>query len=471
MMRKIIIGMTLVSSLIAVHAGLADDPKTDGQTASARPASAATQSTAASGAATTATGGGADGGANAGADANIAAGRAEVQAALSNIATAIKQATRSRATVELTTRSMIDGRVIASETSLFQIASKTPNLYRIHLKGDQQQIQIVCDGELASVVLDAKAYFQVDPPASLQAVVISQPAPLGPYPEPLMAMTLAGVDVTESLLTDMSSLEVADHDDYEDTPAIQLRGTQADGVKWVLWLSTEEGKARPLRMKVDLTPILVEDNGAGLPDNFALELDYKFTLWRMNAELPDTVFVFKPPADAPKYESLADFAQAMESQIDTHSLLGTVAPDFTSELLDKTAFELNKQRGKVVILDFWATWCGPCIEAMPVITEVAQAFAEREVVLYAVNIGQSAEEVQQFLTRLKIDVPVVLDPEGKIADAYAAEAIPQTVLIGRDGRIEAVHIGFAGLDALKQELTDQLEILVEGGKLFVTAEE
>jgi len=392
-------------------------------------------------------------------------GEAAVRDALRPVAEALRKATRSRATVELTTRSMIDGRVVASEKSNFQIASQTPNLYRVHLKAEQQQLQVVCDGQQASVLLGNQAYYQAPAPESLQHAVTDLPVPLGPYPEPLMALTLAGVNVADSLLTDMQSLEVANRDPYEGVPAVQLRGTQSDGVTWVLWLATDEAAPRPLRMKTDLTAVVVGDGEAGLPPNFAFELDFKFMLWRLDSELEPAMFTFKPPADAKQYESLQAYAQSLAEEITGHPLVGKPAPDFTAELLDGTPWKLSQQQGKVVVLDFWATWCGPCIEAMPVIAEVTESFAEQDVVLYTINIGESAEEIQAFLQRLEIEVPVLLDPEAKLADTYAAEAIPQTVLIGKDGRIEAVHVGYSGLDALKQELTGQLKTLADGGHL------
>jgi thiol-disulfide isomerase/thioredoxin len=397
-----------------------------------------------------------------------AEGRPEVEAALKPIADAIKNAKRSRATVALTSRSLIAGQVVASEVNTYQVASKTPNLLSIQLKGEEQSLQVTSDGKMSSVLLGGIAYFQVDAPATLQEAVIEAPVPLGPYPEPLMALTLAGVDMSQSLLNDMESLTIVNRDAYDETPAMQIRGIQADGVSWVLWVATEAKKERPLRLKVDLTKVIVGDNEGSLPKDFAYEIDFKFTKWEMNGEVDDQLFEFKPPAEATRYESLEELAKAFggdDSAAQTHALVGEMAPDFTTELIDGTALELSKLRGKVVVLDFWATWCGPCVEAMPVITEVAQSMADSGVVMYAVNIGEKGPKIKDFLTKLKIDVPVALDPEGDIANAYHAEAIPQTVLIGKDGRVEVVHIGFGDVDAFKKELTEQLKALVAGEKL------
>jgi len=375
---------------------------------------------------------------------------------------AIQSATQLRATVELTSRSMINGQVVASESAVYQIASKTPNLHSIQLKGGDQLLQVVCDGKKSSVVLGGVAYFEVPPPDRLQMLVTELPIPLGPYPEPIMALSLAGVDLAETFINSVPKLEVVDGQPQADIPSVQIRGVQDDGVTWSLWLAADPKSPRPLRMKVDLTTVVVGDNAEGLPAGFAYELDFKFSQWRIDGDLNDKIFVYDPPAESKQYESLQDLIAGMQPAPEQHPLVGMPAPEITTTLVDGTAFKLSQHRGKVVILDFWATWCGPCVEAMPVIADVAASMADSGVVLYAVNVGEKPKEIKEFLERLKMTLPVVMDEDGKAADAYHTEAIPQTVLIGKDGRVEVVHIGFAGLDEFKQDLNEQLKRLVAG---------
>lgn len=391
--------------------------------------------------------------------------QSEAIAALQPLVKAVGEATQTRATVELTSRSMINGQVVASDVAVYQIASQKPNLYSIQLKGGDQLLQVVSDGQIANVILSGTAYYQVPAQASLQPLVTESPIPMGPYPEPVMALTLAGADVARTFLTEMQSLELVKTDAVEDVPSVHVRGVQADGVSWSLWAGTEPGKVKPLRLKIDLTKVVVGDNQEGLPDGFAYELDLKFTQWRSDGEFDPSIFNFKPSADVKKFDTLEDLIASMEAEEARHPLAGLEAPDFTTSLLDGNAFQLSKLRGKVVVLDFWATWCGPCVQAMPVVTEVAQSMADSGVVVYAVNVGEQADEINEFLKKVKITVPIVLDPESKIAGAYQTEAIPQTILIGKDGRIEVVHVGFEGLDQFRQQLTEQLKVLVDGGKI------
>ncbi|MCM2371953.1 TlpA family protein disulfide reductase [Aporhodopirellula aestuarii] len=126
----------------------------------------------------------------------------------------------------------------------------------------------------------------------------------------------------------------------------------------------------------------------------------------------------------------------------THSaLVGKQAPDFTLDLLEGGQFSISGQRGKVTVLDFWATWCGPCLQAMPLIEETVSEFDENDVRLVAVNLQETAEPIRDTLERLKIAPEVALDIDGVAAARYQADAIPQTVVIGRDGTITHVFVG------------------------------
>ncbi|MEM0925244.1 MAG: TlpA disulfide reductase family protein, partial [Planctomycetota bacterium] len=125
-------------------------------------------------------------------------------------------------------------------------------------------------------------------------------------------------------------------------------------------------------------------------------------------------------------------------------LVGKPAPNFKLELLNGDTFELQENRGKVVVLDFWATWCGPCMQAMPVIEETVQAFDSDNVRLIAVNLQESSEEIERTLRRLGIAPEVALDIDGVAAILYEANAIPQTVVIDENGVVTRVYVGSGG---------------------------
>lgn len=139
----------------------------------------------------------------------------------------------------------------------------------------------------------------------------------------------------------------------------------------------------------------------------------------------------------------------------TSSLVGAEAPDFSLELLDGGSFRISEQKGKIVVLDFWATWCGPCIQAMPQVDEAVAEFAEDDVILVAVNLQESADQIRTALERLKLDPAVAMDIDGVAAARYEANAIPQTVVIDRSGKIARLFVG--GGSTLGDQLREAIE--------------
>lgn len=144
----------------------------------------------------------------------------------------------------------------------------------------------------------------------------------------------------------------------------------------------------------------------------------------------------------------------------THSqLVGEQAEDFSLKMLDGGQFRLSDHQDKIVVLDFWTTWCGPCIRALPELIQATAEFSPRDVVFVAVNQQENTSVVQKFLDNRDWDLNVALDLEGEVGRKFQLEGFPQTVVIGRDGKIEHVRLGYS--PNLQEELTDTLRQLLE----------
>jgi peroxiredoxin len=122
-------------------------------------------------------------------------------------------------------------------------------------------------------------------------------------------------------------------------------------------------------------------------------------------------------------------------------LVGQPAPDFKLADLSGDNFQLTEHRGEVIVLDFWATWCSPCLQTMPLVDEIIREFPDQKVRLLAVNMEEQPAEIKSTLERHKLDVPVILDIDGVAAARYSVTSIPQTVVIDRDGNVARLFIG------------------------------
>jgi peroxiredoxin len=122
-------------------------------------------------------------------------------------------------------------------------------------------------------------------------------------------------------------------------------------------------------------------------------------------------------------------------------LVGQPAPDIKLANLDGGEFRLAEHRGEVVVLDFWATWCSPCLKTMPLVDEIVREFPDQKVSLFAINMEEQPAEIKSTLERHQLNVPVILDTDGVAAARYSVTSIPQTVVIDREGNIARLFIG------------------------------
>ncbi|WP_162273219.1 redoxin domain-containing protein [Rubripirellula obstinata] len=390
----------------------------------------------------------------------------EVRAALMPLIDSIRDAKVSRATVRMLTDSVMSGEVVESREATFQIAAKNPGKFTVYLKEPEQRTRVYCDGKQMVAAMAPDAFFRLPNAVSIQKAVTALTVPLGPYPEPVLALTMAGCDPSITFVAAMKSIEVVDRKPFKGKiPAIHLHGVQADAVTWDLWVSDDEKDPQPLRLLIDMTPMLAASDQVHVPAGFSYQVRYDFLTWRVKGDLKDNLFTFKPAKGATEYESLEDYFQQIAGSKGYHPLLGQPAPRFKTQTVDQRKFDLKSLKGRVVVVDFWTTTCKACLAGMPTVKKVTDRYSKKGVVLLEINTGQDLETVQDFLKDTGIEMNILMDEEGKIADGFIADAIPQTVLIGKDGLVESVHLGFAGEEALEKRLTDELDVLTVGGRI------
>jgi len=139
---------------------------------------------------------------------------------------------------------------------------------------------------------------------------------------------------------------------------------------------------------------------------------------------------------------------------------GRIAPDFKLTGLDGKPGSLAELRGKVVFLNLWATWCPPCREEMPSIQALRRQFQKApDFVVLTVSEDSNPSQVAAYIKRNNFNFRVLLDPRNSVGEAYDVSGLPESFVIGRDGRIVAHHVG--PYDWANQDIREALEDLLK----------
>lgn len=138
--------------------------------------------------------------------------------------------------------------------------------------------------------------------------------------------------------------------------------------------------------------------------------------------------------------------------------VGSQAPDF--ELPGaQGSVKLSQAQGKVIYLDFWASWCGPCSESFPWMNDMQAKFKQKGLQVIAINLDAKNEDVKKFLSEHKAQFTVLFDPKGVTPRQYGVKGMPTSFLISKDGKVLSQHKGFNNADraGLEQKILSALE--------------
>lgn len=134
------------------------------------------------------------------------------------------------------------------------------------------------------------------------------------------------------------------------------------------------------------------------------------------------------------------------------------APDFTLKSTSGSNLRLSEQRGNVVLINFWASWCGPCRQEMPLLNEIHEKYSRLGFTVMGVNVDKNSSQADKILKDIPVNFPVLYDPEGDISKLYDVDAMPTTLIVDRNGKMRFLHRGYK--PGYEQEYVTQIKQLI-----------
>jgi thiol-disulfide isomerase/thioredoxin len=325
---------------------------------------------------------------------------------------------------------------------LVKIAASNPGKLRIESSGKVGESLIVSDGENTWMYIGAlKEYTKTGAAATPESLVKS----LVPGMSDVMDQLKNKDPYLSAKISTEETLEVEGkkYDCYvleARLDKVSLPGSieMAEGVQ-KLWID----KVSKLTLRQTMTATM---QGGPLTAPAQMNQAVTVTSAKLDWPVPDGTFTFTPPEGA---KLVAEFKGPVKANPD---LAGQTAGDFKLKSLAGKEFALQDLRGKFVLMDFWATWCGPCRRELPVIEKIHQEFHRKGLVVLGVDAGEDSDTVNEFLQTSKLSYPIVLTGDSGVMPAYSVKAFPTVVLIDADGKIVFYHVGTGVEKRLRESL-------------------
>jgi thiol-disulfide isomerase/thioredoxin len=377
--------------------------------------------------------------------------------------------------VAAATTSNVEGEEVRQEQPAFKVAAQRPNRAALRVQGDGQEYALVSDGQtiwhyLGDVV---SAYTEEEAPETMGGIIDAASfGQQGGADSLLMmphiaALALLDGDRFDEMIDGASSIRTVGQEEIDGHTCDRIR-VQMDTIDADIWVRTGE-EPWVDRIAPDMTRMFKQlQQMEGAEDFTPPKFEVTFSDWTRQEHFDDAAFNFTPPEGAKKVASLMEAIQEQMNAggVDADKdLVGKPAPELDLALLEggKLSLAAHKEKKEIVVMDFWATWCPPCVRGLPLVSAAAAEFKDKGVVFYAVNEQEQPEVIRAFLKKKQLDVKVALDSEGKAGAAYGVTGIPQTVVIGRDGTVQVVHVGF--MPGMEDQLREELQSLIDGKSL------
>jgi peroxiredoxin len=300
------------------------------------------------------------------------------------------------------------------------------------MKSDGQESIAMSDGEHTWKALPSKKQWMQVAAAALEARDAEGPDPRSRDLYSTLTLTLAGRYVALAKLAENPQITGEEDVKVEGQKAhCYVIRTRTAGMEHELWIDQQRF-------------VVLQHKEKGELNRMHGEIHLKVLAMDVNSPLPDSLFQFQPGKGWSEAEMLL-----LPGEVRT-MLTGSRAANFALKTLEGEPVALDETRGKVVVLDFWATWCPPCREELPSIEKLRQEFAG-QVQFFGINDEESGT-VKDFLRKHTYEMPVLMDGKRQVHRQYGVSAIPTMLIIDRQGVIREHFIGSRSEAKLRQAI-------------------
>ncbi len=307
-----------------------------------------------------------------------------------------------------------------------------PDRLRVRLGNDEHEFVLNCDGEQCTMYQGFTGrYMTWAQPAALNEV-LTHPALIAMLGPLHRALTLPfGSTASQGMLQGAGSVELVPQQQSGARPGQQMKIAVPEG-QLDIWVRPETRMITAAEFVAEKRAEQIMAQNPGLK-----ELRLVSTV-EIAQQPPDEGATSDFAYEVPEGATLAQTLPELFQPVPKTTAVGFDLPG----IKEGQRWRLSEQKGKVVLLDFWATWCPPCRKELPVLAAIWEDYKEQGFLLLAINSGEDRQTVAAFLENQNLDIPVALDQSGQVTTQFGVTGLPTVVLIDREGKARASHTGY-----------------------------